>query len=329
MEQINRTPYAMEATVILDREGNETLLVVLKGTFQFDQRATQLAEQQAPITYGDEYHGDPTTTSLRAASDLLPLRPQTGVTLTGHAVCAGGTVGQMNVGIKVGDLQQIAVVYGDREGFQNVDKPEPFERMPLTWENAYGGFDHSHDKEKHHDAFQDNPVGRGFFARKSKRASQSVPLPNVENPSQTLRSPHDDTSAVGFGPIPPSWLARRQYAGTYDQQWEEQRFPLLPLDFDVRFLQAAPPQLTSDGYLEGKERCVLLGVTEEGRNDFTMDAHAPVVGVRMFKKGVRAHPKLESIHFDCDQRRYMICWKSMINVQGRVEGLESVEARLR
>jgi len=328
MEIINGTPYAMERGVIFDRIGNETLLVVIKGTFDFFAGGTQLAEEQVPVVQADEYYGDPTTTSIRVATDMLPLRPGTGITLQGQAVSTNGPVRKMNVGIKIGELSQKAVVFGDRLGFDHLNSPEAFERMPLTWENAFGGYDTSNDNPKRHDAMQQNPIGKGFMASRSKLSANEVPLPNIEHPGQRLRSPFDKVPAVGFGPVAPAWLNRRQFAGTYDKQWEQERMPLLPDDFDDRFLQAAPPELTANAYLQGNQPVVLLGMTEEGRVSFDLDAPAPVIGVRFHQSAVRSKPKLESIHFDTEARQVQLIWKSCINIQGKVESFSNVEARL-
>ena len=328
MQIINRTPYAMERVVIFDRQGNETLMVIIKGTFDFGPGQSSVAAEQTPITMADEYRGDPVKTSIRIATDLLPVRPATGVTLSGHAVCRGGRVGKMKVGLKIGELQQTAVVFGDRVGFRNVDQPEPFERMPLTWENAFGGFDTSPDNAKHHDAWPENPVGKGFMARHTALKPDEVPLPNIEHPNKHLTQPQGRVPAVGFGPVPPAWEPRRRYAGTYDEAWQKERSPLLPDDFDDRFLQAAPAALTARGYLAGNEDCILLGMTEEGRVDFRLDAPAPTVGVRFARSGIRSQPKLESIHLDTDARQYTVTWKSFLNIQGKVEELKNIEARV-
>lgn len=328
MEKINRTPYALEATVVLDRKGREALLVIVKGTFDFAPGASRVAEEPGAVVFADEYRDDPASSSIRVATDMLPPRPQTGVTLEGHAVCPDGQTGKMNVGLKLGSLQQVAVVYGNRVGFQNVDKPEPFERMPLTWENAFGGWDRSHDKEKHHAGVDENPVGKGFLAGKSQLSPREVALPNIEHPSQSLRAAFESVPSVGFGPVAPAWLPRRNHAGTYDETWQRERSPLLPDDFDDRFLQAAPGALTADGYLDGNENCVLLGMTEEGRIEFPLVAEAPTVGVRLHGAGIRSQPKLESIHIDADARQYAVTWKSMVNIQGRLEALLNVEARI-
>jgi hypothetical protein len=97
MEVINSTPYAMERVVIFDKQGNETLLVVIKATYDFFQEGTRLAAVQAPIVHADEYLGDELTTSMRVASDLLPKRPSTGVTLFGEAVSSKGSVRSMRL----------------------------------------------------------------------------------------------------------------------------------------------------------------------------------------------------------------------------------------
>ena len=86
----NKTPYAMERSIIFDRHGNETLLVILKGTYEFWQGGADLSEQQAGINLADEYFADPGTSSIKVATDFLPTRPSTGITLCGHAVATNG-----------------------------------------------------------------------------------------------------------------------------------------------------------------------------------------------------------------------------------------------
>lgn len=328
MQIINRTPYAMERVVIFDREGRETLMVIIKGTFDFSHGATQVAEEQLPVTAGDEYYGDPVKTSIRLATDFLPRRTATGITLSGHAIVKGGKTRQMSVGLRVGTVMQKAVVFGDRFGYKSVDDPAPFDRMPLTWENAYGGLDTSHDNAKHHKACIDNPVGKGFMAGRSKLDSSIIALPNIEDPGNLLRTTFSKPKPVGFGPVPPFWEARKQYAGTYDDDWQKNRAPLLPDDFDERFLQAAPAALTCDGYLKGDERCALIGMTEEGRIQFDLDAKNPTIGVRLVRKGIRAKPEMESLHFDTDKRQFYVTWKAMVDIQGKVEELKNIEARV-
>jgi len=63
-----------------------------------------------------------------------------------------------------------------------------------------------------------------------------------------------------FGPVARSHPSRLQYAGTYDEYWQQERMPLLPEDFDPRFNQCAPRQQLLDGYLVGDELVTVDGL---------------------------------------------------------------------
>jgi len=234
MQPVNRTPYVLKHAVILDRGGAETLLVIVKATYAFSQGSIQIAEEQASIIDADEYRGEPGESSLLHASEMLPPKPATDVIVSGHAIATKTGVSQMPVGIQVGGLQQQAIVFGDRSGYNNISNPAPFERIPLCWENAFGGIDKTASDEKNHEYQAENPVGKGLVARKSENNTNETPLPNIEHPTQRLSSNGDRPPPVGFGPIPPAWLPRRSFAGTYDEEWIKKRAPLLPDDFDER-----------------------------------------------------------------------------------------------
>ena len=95
----NETPYTMERSIILDRHGNETLLVILKASFDFWQGGAELSKKQAPINVSDEYLAAPNTSSVKLPSDFLPTRPSTGITLCGHAIATNGPVETQQVGV--------------------------------------------------------------------------------------------------------------------------------------------------------------------------------------------------------------------------------------
>ncbi len=66
------------------------------------------------------------------------------------------------------------------------------------------------------------------------------------------------------------WPQRRRYGGTYDQAWEAERLPLLPLDFDPRYYQAAPEDQQSQGFLRGGEPVLLEGLHPSGPLSFQL-----------------------------------------------------------
>ena len=111
------------------------------------------------------------------------------------------------------------------------------------------------------DAEARNPAGTGFRLRVGGSPIAGTLLPNVEHPSDRVRSPGDRPAPCGFGPLAPHWLPRRSWAGTYDGAWARTRAPYLPADFDVRFLQCAP------------ENQVVAGVPQGGR---TVPARGPL-----------------------------------------------------
>ena len=63
--------------------------------------------------------------------------------------------------------------------------------------------------------------------------------------------------------------ARRQLAGTYDQEWIDNNFPFLPPDFKEAYYQAAPADQQIP-YLQGGERVFLENLTPAGQTSFDL-----------------------------------------------------------
>lgn len=133
------------------------------------------------------------------------------------------------VSIAVGEWKKDLAVVGDREWRAGVPTaPAPFESMPLTWANAYGG-----------EGFAQNPVGKG--AKPIEIGGRRVhPLPNVELPGRLIEAPKDAPTPAGFRAIDFTAPSRSRYRGTYDQRYVEQHFPGAPPDQDWRIWNMAP-----------------------------------------------------------------------------------------
>jgi uncharacterized protein YjbI with pentapeptide repeats len=128
-------------------------------------------------------------------------------------------------------------VIGDRTwGVGGASQPKPFQKMRLSWENAFGG-----------EGDTKNPVGKG---RKDT-------LPNVEWPNKLVKSPRDDISPAGYGPVDLTWEPRTKRVGTYGPKWLKTRYPDMPEDFDPLFFQMAPEDQWLPGYLRGDEAFVI------------------------------------------------------------------------
>jgi len=65
-------------------------------------------------------------------------------------------------------------------------------------------------------------------------------------------------------------MPRYKYLGTYDEKWQRERCPDLPLDFRYEFYNAAHPDFQLQGYLRGDEEVALLNLTPEGKVEFKL-----------------------------------------------------------
>lgn len=326
MELRNGTPFALAQLVDLDREGAEHLIVVLRAAYRWDDNgALAVAEAQPPPRPGDEFRDDPATSSIAAEAELGPIKPTTDVLLTGSAVARRGGTRAMDVRLKAGPIEKKARVFGDRVwkrtlGFRKPGDPEPFDRMPLIWENSYGGYDDTPENESHHRANRRNPVGRGVRGRNSGLPWDQL-LPNIEDPEDLIDKPGKKVRPVGFGPIGRHWWPRRKYAGTYDDQWVAERLPLLPDDFDPRFHQAAPSRQVAKRYFRGGEAVQLTGFGGPGRVEFELPVLSPSIEVRLRSRVETAAMVLETVGFDTDERTLRLIYKAGVRVHGEFTGL--------
>ena len=186
----NTTPYLAELFVPTDKHGRRRCVVVIKATFTVrpeDGRAVP-AEEQAPFVYADQHHGDPGTTSIRYECDFVPVKPRAEVLVNASAVAPEGrAVRQLEVGFGGPGIAKRAVVTGDRvwvEGANGIQpsSPQPFTTMPLVYERAFGGSDHSHERTFMNGTELRNLVGVGFHLNGARETILGMPLPNVERP---------------------------------------------------------------------------------------------------------------------------------------------------
>lgn len=266
----NRTPFATERAWVRDRDGAEIWLVAVKATFDIrPDGSTEVSTEQPPVLRVPEHHGEPGKSSIKYEADLVLTKKTTDVIVVGHAYAlAGTTLTHVDVGFRVGPIQKLVRVTGDRSwGIFGATTPEPFERMPLVYERAFGGFD-SKSKTPEKDWEWRNPVGTGYVT--SGRNAVGQRLPNIEDPKKLIGAWEDRPAPAGFGAIACHWQPRAGYAGTYDEHWMKTRQPLLAEDLDDRYYQSAPADQQTAEFLRGGETVVLHNLNPRGRIDFTL-----------------------------------------------------------
>ncbi|KFA91018.1 hypothetical protein Q664_24465 [Archangium violaceum Cb vi76] len=322
----NETPFVFELMGMADEEGRPLLLLLVKATYSIGDTKLEPAPEQVPVKWGGEPWGTPGESSDKYEPECAFIKPATDVVLIGHAYTAKATT-ETWVTMQVGPLKKSLRVVGERTWFRSMGrvamtKPLPFERMPLTWERAFGGWDRSAPDPKKHSFEPRNPVGTGF--RVSPHSfEEELRLPNLEDPEHPLREFGQKVPPAGFGFTSPHWQPRAAYAGTYDEAWDKTRKPLLPKDFDRRFFNAAPPGLVAPGYLKGNEPVILTNVSPRGPLTFRLPAQpAPTVTVeRASAEDATPDMHLDTVILDTDAHQVLLLWRGHVLLD---EGLHDV-----
>ncbi len=142
-------------------------------------------------------------------TDLLLNRTATDIVIQGHAYAHTGYP-VFDAGVGVGSFARVIRVMGDRRVEWRPDRlrftnPEPVEKIPLSWERAYGGIDQVARKtlgdpiEEEQQkaglptdprfglfAYPRNPVGRGYLLQPTREAVETCQLPNLEDAAVPL-----------------------------------------------------------------------------------------------------------------------------------------------
>ena len=329
----NRTPYAAERTIVMDKTGEKRWVVAVKATYKVSgDGATELSEVQKPPLYSAEHIGEPGQSSILYEADLIPTKPATDVIVNGHAYApAGRPAHSVDVSIRVGPVKKRLRVFGDRhwdKGFPGGLKQSStatFERMPITYERAFGGWDKTDPDPAKQRLYPQNPIGSGFATK--EHHLEGHPLPNVEDPSHLVSGWNDRPSPAGFGAIASYWSPRLDWAGTYDDAWMERKFPLLPDDFDNRFHQCALPDQQVGEYLRGGEMVALENLTESGSLQFCLPK-VHLTFLTYFGSQKREHrASLQTVVVEPDGPQVILVWQTSLACHHLLDELDETIVR--
>jgi len=331
----NKTPFAFEQLILADENGWPLLVPVIKATYDIlpSGSGLQLAEQQVPVNFSGEFWGDPEISSYKYEPETAFMKTATDIILIGHACAPKSDTRGLNVGMRVGPVEKVVRVIGDRYwvksfGMVSMTKPEPFERIPLIYERAFGGWDRSHPNPEQHGFEPRNPVGTGYRDKKGV-FKEGIRLPNLEDPRHPIRSCKDTPPPAGFGFTSPNWQPRSGLAGTYDEVWTKQRMPLLPQDFDRRYFNAAPADLIAPGFLKGNEPVVVVNASPVGKISFNLPAISPPqcrVELRI-RKSERLTTNLDTVIINTDENVLFLIWRANLIVRSGPQDIISLEVQ--
>lgn len=227
MNLFNSTPVPAKVIVNPNPGSGDLGIGVLmaKATFRFDTSGRVELDTQTPFPLFDADQKNPL--GFLPADRLMSRGDKFEVMLLGHAYPRERrAVPSMNVALCVGKVRREIAVFGDRawsgraSGKQTIVGPIPFERMPITYDRAYGGsWPVRLDKDTVIDLFDPvNKRGRGFDAELWARGMAEVlgappgypilvdyqrRLPNLENPRELISRWEDAPEPVGWAPAYP------------------------------------------------------------------------------------------------------------------------------
>ncbi len=226
MDLTNRTPLPAALSVTeLSPELPRVGFLAAKATYTWDATGRLELDAQTPFGMLDE--DEPTELGLLPRDNLPRQDEAFEVILLGAAYPPkGATATWCGAALTVGTVRRDLLILGDREWLpidgpiteRRVTEPQPFDRMPLTWERAFGGsskvlLDPDAEVRVSHGL---NPLGTGFDPAPGARilgqrvgAPPSYPridrrrrLPNVESPTDRVANWGSDPRPAGWSTIP-------------------------------------------------------------------------------------------------------------------------------
>jgi len=240
--------------VLAAASGEEEVSVIYKQTYTFQHGSPcRLADEQLPLEQVNVLHDEISpgvAPSYRILYEIVGYKTGTDVVVQGSAHPARPIL-QMRVGVEIaGKYAHKAEVFGPRfcdyvNGKVVFTPPEPFEEMPLRYENAYGGRDRPFEtellkkveettpaedlrrvkavageilQEGHPLMYPRNRFGKGYVLEDRKDLIEGRELPNIEWPNDRLTpgrlvvgNPLDwnkQPLPIGFGYLDPSSFPR-------------------------------------------------------------------------------------------------------------------------
>lgn len=276
---INHTPFHADLFPHTSREGEHSMVVVVKGTWMLGSSATDspsLApyDQQIPVFRAppleslhqlsqcmalSEMQAEiirelPAEPWAQHESDFCPPKPQFDLIINAWAnhpdrkafVQAEAAIDFVNQRQQVQRLIQLHA-HAPRRWMKRLgglgdpvaEYIEPVRRVPLFRRFAFGG--QALQANGDSTSFESNPSGMGYHLQ--RELANGAPLPWVESTRDPLRHWKDTPDPVALGTVPVHHLPRRALQGSYDTDWELQRLPRPPVDSDPRQYNAAPDAL--------------------------------------------------------------------------------------
>ena len=239
--------------------------------------------------------------ALSYPGDFAEWKPNAEVMLRGTCHVPGGKpLTACPVRFQVGAWSKTVACVGARVWVPGLlfgarpSEPQPFLRMPLTWEHALGGPE-----------VPSNPVGRGIGTDL---------LPTLEDPAALITGRAQRPRPACFLPVNPLWAPRVDRQGrNYGAAWRRERAPFHSDDFDWRWCCAAPDDQQLPGWLRGDEELAFQHLHPEHS---TWTTRLPGLRPRHFVKDKAGNARevplvLDTLFADLEEERLYLTWRGV------------------
>lgn len=319
----NHTPFAAIGFAQLHRDGLEMACIAVRGSFDLSQDGKLGLCDRQELIFSDTYDGDPHRRSMVYSTDLVPFKPGADVSLIGSAYPPDEQPScEWTTTVSVADHVKALRIHGPRQWLPSLMHLKPSWKLgerdrtvsvPLDYRLASGG---RYIGDPQGDADRRNPIGPGLLHGDYTRFARPFPAPQIDSVQAPIKNPYDAPEPQGFGPISPWWFQRQRFAGTYDDDWKQNRHPRLPADFDYRFYQSAHPDLRLAGFLMGHEPVRVDGCRPGGESIAFRVLGVAVVADHFWEDGrkVRSRLNLDGLHMDFREAtpRIHMTWRGWI-----------------
>ncbi len=269
-------------------------IVILKLTYDVGlDGSLALAKEQLPVDY------EARETDLGVfPNDIAAIKPGCDVFVMGHAEAPQGEQAtDLRVRLAVGGETREVAVFGDRHWEKKnkrlvMSDPEPFEKIALSFANAYGGKTPILGYELPHGY---NPGGKGYVMQEDH--ADGVELPNIEDPQHLIQTWEDQPQPASFAPVALETLFTVDRGIEYDEETKQQRVK-------PEFFQNAHPDLVFQE-LEPGTPITLEGMSAEPFA-FSVPCVDVAVTVDLGENSYQPAGKLDTLCILPDERRLFV-----------------------
>lgn len=333
MELINNTQYPAKIYQTISSDGCRFASIVVKASYAFPQHNNERArpaEQQEEILLSDVFAAEPGLSAPLFESDLAPHKPRCDVLVHANAYTENSKPEtELIVAFKLGACEKRILVTGKRIWKKGIlgltpSKTEKFTRIPINYGLAFGG-QWSNDNPTDSICYNTNPIGCGFAKGKFVKQLLGSNLPNLNEHNRFVNDYSGNYCPMSFGPIGRSWQPRLAYAGTYNEHWKENIFPLPPADLNDLYYQSAPADQQID-YPKGGELLSLWNL-HPTRPLIQFPLPQLTLPIHLVTRDNKTHllaSVVDTLQIDCEKEQLHICWRTRFPIRRSLREIEAV-----